>query len=231
MPGSVKVPSRLQKSIMISAILVSVLAPVRAALAQPTLPWVAEDVCPGERCQFGTRTVLEPVEFRAAPSDSAPVIGRLHSGDAVSIETGQMHVSKPGRAVAEDSVKVFAADGATRWVPPGDTLFVLHYSSEGLFKIWYQQSMFQVFWFWDDPMMGAPHAEGPQGSLVERGQREWWLQVRGRGGVGWFKHRPGALGPLEAGTSANKTATASRLCRSGLRHGPLGAGSSVAAER
>ncbi len=143
--------------------------------AGPALPFVVDNVCPGEGCVFGTWLACGPVPGYAEAGDRATEVFRLSRDESFTVRTGQMWVAVPGLVVVREAIP-----NSSRQVEPtvfaaGDTVYVLHYVGEGFYNVWYQGVEVEAEAFWTEAVGAAePTARG---MLLRERTTEYWVEA------------------------------------------------------
>ena len=86
-------------------------------------------------------------------------------------------------AVARDSVRMYAEDGAGRLAAAGDTLLILDKVGEGFRRVWLDGAVLQT-----DAVSGlVPEGGVPAADILVEPRQEWWVRIRtGDGRTGWL---------------------------------------------
>jgi hypothetical protein len=158
----------------------------RRASDAPPVPYEDPGACPFEGCTYREWTTNAAVDIRADRRAGAPVAFRLGAGEKIAAVTGVVVTIKPGRAQFREAVTLDTSDGRVD-VTPEDTLYLLTYLGEGNFKVWLR-GRFYAYVDGADFMNGAcdRFPDRCRGSIVEKAQSEWWVQIRNKAGrVGW----------------------------------------------
>jgi hypothetical protein len=162
------------------------------AMAPPRVPaeplphsYVARDACPFECCTYGTWVPRRPLRVYARERDTTRVTFILAVGDSFQAVTGNVHVLRPGIAVAR---RAFSLEGTDR-VAPGDRIYLLDSAGEGAQHVWYRG---RFLWTSDEYFYFATDVPKSDPARVTRLLRdvesEWWVQVRARDGRrGWLR--------------------------------------------
>ena len=158
------------------------------ASSSPPIPFEDAGACPFEGCVYGDWKAIEDVDVHAERRDDAPVVFKVRSGEGVKAVTGIVIITKPGRAVFDRRQRLTTSSG-TIDLMPGQTLFLLTYQGEGFTKAWYGGKVYTDV---DTAsFMNAMCTTKPEqctGKVVEKPQREWWIQIRNaEGQTGWTR--------------------------------------------
>jgi hypothetical protein len=150
----------------------------------PKTPYESHGVCPFECCTYRTWTVNADTNLLVDRRDGAVVAVRVCRGQQVQGLTGVVVTTKLGRAVARTSVML----GDER-VRTEDSMHVLHYMGEGVWRYWLRGRFGEAF---------IPSTEECRGrlrersecdiQLVEKPETTWWARIRaGNGREGWTR--------------------------------------------
>lgn len=160
--------------------------PPATSNGSPPSPWIERDGCPFECCVYGQWETVTEVTVFAEEGDTSAVAFVIPAGQRFTAETGNVHVLRPGVAVATDTITL-AADpaGPALRLEPGDTVHVLGHQGEGVFEMWRDGTVYTGEAFWAMmPLSGRPAA----GRLVSDPATEWWVRVSESGGRrGWIE--------------------------------------------
>ncbi len=165
-------------------------------LGEPPMPFADWGACPFEGCQYGEWTALSeivalkdpPFPSQPGPHNTAEAF-KVARGEKVFAATGVMFFTKPGRVRVDKPLRARLDSGRfpinSQEVPlsPGDIVYLLTPQGEGWVLAWFKG----VFIDYDASSLenGGCSADCA-GELLERGQSEWWIQLRSsRGEIGW----------------------------------------------
>jgi hypothetical protein len=172
-------------------VVVALLAVAAVSWAQPVprggppVPYEDAGVCPYEGCIYGEWTAQQPVVVRRERRRSSPVAFRLPRGATVDAMTGVVVTLKAGRVQFRVAHEMDSRSGRLRMVP-GQTLYLLTYQGEGYTKAWFDGRLYDQLD--GSAFFNAACDRDPSrcaGRIVEQPVREWWVQVRNAGRVGW----------------------------------------------
>ena len=151
----------------------------------PPIPYEDPGACPFEGCVYREWQATDTVVVRRTRSTDAPIVFRVRKGETVTALTGVVVTISPGRVRFRERVDLSSLSGAVR-VEPGDTLYILTYQGEGFTKAWFKGRLYDEL---DGGMEFFRCDSEPNscvGTIVERPQRVWWVQVRNaKGQTGW----------------------------------------------
>lgn len=146
-------------------------------------PYVDRGVCPFECCVYGEWTAREPLRVYSAERDTSNVAFTLAAGETFEGVTGNVYVDPVGVAVVTDTV-TYGPDDARAQLLPGDTLYVLSHLGEGVFNMWHDGEVKEIYAFWGGSTL---EPGGAKGRLLREPETEWWAQVRNEAGeTGWL---------------------------------------------
>ena len=152
----------------------------------PPLPFEDYGACPFELCSYGAWTARETSAVRRDRRRESPVAFRIARGETVTALTGVVVTRKAGRVQFRIPHEMNSTSGIVR-VEPGQTLYLLTYLGEGFTKAWFNGRLYDDLdgsEFFDAACEDDPRRCA--GTIVEKPQREWWVQVRdATGRVGW----------------------------------------------
>jgi len=153
----------------------------------PPLPFEDVGACPFEGCVYREWVANNIVALRVERRAGSSVAYTVKKGERVSALTGVVVTIKAGRVRFRETVNLGSASG-TLHIEAGQTLFLLTYRGEGFTKAWFQGRLYEEV----DGAMAFFNAlcdKDPSrctGTIVERPQSVWWVQIRNtRGQVGW----------------------------------------------
>lgn len=153
---------------------------VAAGLPQP---YVDRGVCPFECCVYREWLAREPLRVYRSERDTSEVAFTLAAGEEFEGITGNVYVDPVGIAVVTDTV-TYGPDEAREQLLPGDTLYVLSHLGEGVFNMWHDGEIKEIYAFWGESGL---EPGGPKGKLLREPETEWWAQVRNQEGeTGWI---------------------------------------------
>ena len=149
--------------------------------AQPR--FVDKGACPGEGCGYGETWIpRSPVSLRARPSEDSAVLAVLEAGAEVMTIGGEVHTTPSLFHVARQH-------GVFR---PGDEIWVYTYLGEGYFRVLHNGELKEAdlgFSPWGGTA-GRRCEASPRcwGTLEASLDFDWWVELRGPGGViGWTR--------------------------------------------
>ncbi len=68
---------------------------------------------------------------------------------------------------------------------PGDTAYILSYTGEGFYNVWYRNQQLNLQRFWDDPRFGIDTAADAR--LVQWPGMTWWVRLTNSANkTGWL---------------------------------------------
>lgn len=153
------------KNILCSIMICSTVG-VNEFFAQPTLkiPFIQKNVCPFEfGCDFSLWISKSKIMVFRFAGDTSKISFTLNPNDTFTVHAANMHIEKPGIVLVTKPIESFQV---------GDTVFVLSYTGEGMYDVWYRGEIYNRERFWD--YEDLPQFEG---LLVCRPRMSWWLMV------------------------------------------------------
>ena len=124
--------------------------------------------------------------IRVERRTGARVAFQLKKGEKVTAVNGVVVTIRAGRVEFSQPQDIDTADGRIR-VAPGQTLYLLTYEGEGYTKAWFNGRLYRSVdtqHFYNGVCDFNPGR--CTGKIVEKGQVEWWVQIRNATGrVGW----------------------------------------------
>jgi hypothetical protein len=140
----------------------------------PPDPFVSENSCPHECCQFGEWTAKKDVVLFDAAKGSKPA-GAVRAGEKVEALEGDSYV-RPGAAVVLRDYEKFRKD---------DLLFMLAYFGEGQVSYWYHGHVGAETIGTAEWKCMSDH-DGCWAEYLDDSHSEWWVKMKlPDGGVGW----------------------------------------------
>jgi hypothetical protein len=176
--------------------------PVRFdATGRPIVPTVLSGDCEGEDCEYAfPAAVCRPVDLRAAPTESAPVIGHLASRDTVQVKR-DLHVKTVGVVVLKKTFVLDRDIGDIEEPTPqprsdtvrfaqGDSIYLIRYLSLGMWRWAHRGRQHDSHEFWSALPGRDQRPERNDSSLAaarsEPIREDWWHVRSGRGAEGWW---------------------------------------------
>ena len=163
-----------------NAVLVLFVAIPTSVLSQaqtpPEVPFVEEGVCPFEYgCNFSCITTKDPLTIYSNEGDTAHIAFVVAPGDTLyPTYIMNMYIERLGKAVVTKPIEGFNVQ---------DTFYVLSYTGEGTWDIWYKGNILNVEGFWD--VEDLPQF---QARLLIEPLMSWWLFIRtNHGREGWLR--------------------------------------------
>ena len=191
------------RSALVCGLLIAGAAHVGAQSAPP-MPQRLVDYCEGESCQYGCRAIVQrPLALRSADSRTAPISAQLRVGDTVVISTGNLWLLEPGLVLVVRDTVLKTDDGAPRTdtlaLVRGDSVHVLEYHELGYWAWWARGRRYSGFEFWSGERRTALGSDRDSlaAVLVRDSRIEYWFQLRGSRGTGWWLAVPGYVSLLD----------------------------------
>lgn len=146
-------------------------------------PYVDRGVCPFECCMYRDWLARESLRVYRSERDTSEVAFTLAEGETFEGMTGNVYVDPVGVAVVTDTV-TYGPNEAREQLLPGDTLYVLSPLGEGVFNMWHDGEVKEIYAFWGETGL---EPGGVKGRLLREPKLEWWAHVRNREGqTGWI---------------------------------------------
>jgi hypothetical protein len=141
----------------------------------PLTPVIQRNICPFEfGCDFGKWITKSKLTIYNNEGDTARVAFVMRPNDAFIAHRANMHIERLGVVVVTKPVEGFQTS---------DTVYVLSYTGEGFYDIWYHGNISNVEAFWSDEPL--PQF---QGLLMVPPQMSWWVFVEyGNSKKGWIR--------------------------------------------
>jgi hypothetical protein len=159
-----------------------------ARLPGPPVPYEDVGACPFEGCVYREWIANARVDVRSGRKPDDPIVFTLRRGDRVQAVTGIVITVKPGRVQFKAPVDLATSAGPVH-VQPGETLYLLTYHGEGETTAWFKGRLYDRLD--GTEFFNALCEDRPascNGSILERPQRVWWVQLRSlRGVTGWTR--------------------------------------------
>lgn len=157
-----------------------------ASISANSQVFVDSGACPFECCKYGTWTAIEPVPAFLSPGNNDSLTCMISAGESFHAITGEAHVM-PVNFLFETQVDNFNF---------GDTISLLNYLGEGVFKA--KTKMGQVisieldFSPYEKPKNGK---ESKLGRLLQPYTFQWWVKIKCQNGkFGWIDARQNISG-------------------------------------
>ncbi|HYW74184.1 MAG TPA: hypothetical protein VE961_24385 [Pyrinomonadaceae bacterium] len=154
----------------------------------PPTPYLDHGACPFECCTYRRWTVEKDTVIYRQRSTSAGVAFRLKRGDHVTGVTGVVVTLKPGPVIVKKA-RTIGEDRKVR-VKPGDILYLLHYSGEGIYKLWFRGRTYEAEMPTAPGLITNEPLEQREEFLHVESEPNyvWWVKVKNRRGqTGWTK--------------------------------------------
>ena len=161
-------------------------APARADDAPPPAPVLVPDVCPLDRCAFGTWTATKPLTAYAAQGQATKVAFTLKPGQRFLALKGNVHTFKPAKLrIHETFTWPPGSKNPFERYTAGSVMWVLAPRGDKYLDVWYRgrrrgirAAVGKGRWF----MPGRDLAQE-----LEAGDWTWWVEVEGPGKKrGWL---------------------------------------------
>jgi len=154
----------------------------------PFAPIRIEGACPFECCTYGDWKATGETTLYEEPDPRSPQ-RTVRAGTRLEAVSGFVLLTEIGVAVARDSVRMYAEDGAGRLAAAGDTLLILDKVGEGFRRVWLDGAVLQT-----DAVSGlVPEGGVPAADILVEPRQEWWVRVGtadGRAGWLWMDRTP-----------------------------------------
>lgn len=172
-----------------------------------SLPRVTRTGCDETGCEHARPAVAcRELVLHATDSDHAAVLGRIASGDSLTIMTANLHIVAPGKVFFRNNYAItekYHGDGASQHEPrpdtvrfaAGDTLYVFEQHEEGFVTWWYRGMLGHGVPFWDT--LEAVEIS-PQRTVF------WYKTTKSDGMTGWWKGRGTEVAGVGRGCDVRK---------------------------
>jgi hypothetical protein len=164
-------------------------APTAVALSPatssvPPNPYLDWGACPFECCVYGKWRVLRRTTVLTRRQTGAPKAFQLEAGEEVTVSTGVVVTTRPGRIKVLQPVILGEAPNPVS-LKPGDLIYILHYKGEGYDLLWFNGHTFGDQIHMD--RLGPIQINGADAlQVLELPTTDWWVKVtNGVGQVGW----------------------------------------------
>jgi hypothetical protein len=159
------------------AVLACLLSGSLIAQQIPLTPVIQRNICPFEfGCDFGKWVTKSKLTVYTNEGDTSHVAFVIQPNDAFIAHGANMHIERLGVVVVTKAVEDFQN---------GDTVYVLSYTGEGFYDIWYHGRISNVEVFWSDEPLSQF-----EGLLMVPPQMSWWVFVEyGNSKKGWIRLR------------------------------------------
>jgi hypothetical protein len=167
---------------------------------QLPIPRIVKDFCPGEDCGYPRELIAcRQLVLYSSDSIGAAQVGHANARDTITVETGNLHISAPGRVVfTRDYAITDRFDGEGSPIGPrrdttarfaaGDTLYLLENEFPGLVTWWYRGKLGRGFRFW--AKRGAEESNDSASVAIQVSEKTavfWYRVETPRGARGWWK--------------------------------------------
>jgi hypothetical protein len=140
-------------------------------------PFIENDICPGEGCQFGPWKIKSFMKAYLSRGDSTRIAFSLHPNEEITAIKGDVIILKPGLVLINRTTDDFHVN---------DTAFLLSYISEGVYDAWYGGKILEIT------------SGDPAFTFLREATTEWWVYIKNRQGkFGWLKVNDGDLQNIE----------------------------------
>ncbi len=147
------------------------------AQSPPLAPIVEKGICPYEfGCDYIKWVAKVTKRLFKNDGDSASVAFTMSPGDSLTFNYGNMHI---------DQIGIVHIVRMNDKYPVGDTIYVLSYTGEGSFDIWYKGTIHNVEEFWSDDAF--PDTAYYYAGLLAEPSMTWWVSLTNSSGItGWL---------------------------------------------
>ena len=144
----------------------------------PKVPLVEEGVCPFEYgCDFDMWTTSSPLSIFKIEGDTSKVLFNTSKLDTLYPLLMNMHIERAGIAVMKQKHDYYSFS-------PSDSLYILSYTGEGFYNIWYKNKKMNVEGIWHEEDLPQYEAK-----LIVAPIMDWWVNVDTKKGPGWLRLR------------------------------------------
>jgi len=144
----------------------------------PKVPYIQNNVCPFECCQYGKWTAKYPLKAYKREGDTTAIAFKIKKDEQFTAIRGNVHIVTLGVVVITESFNTYTK---------GDKVFVLSYKGEGFYDIWHKGNVLhdiEGFWSNDSSMPSG------KGALKQSPVMVWWVLIQNKDGKqGWLSLR------------------------------------------
>ncbi len=142
---------------------------------KPNVPYIQNNVCPFECCQYGKWIAKSRLKAYKTEGDSSTIAFTIKPGEQFTAIKGNVHVVKLGIVVITESFDIFSK---------GDNVFVLSYKGEGFYDVWYKGKVLKdIEQFWPDELS----KQTGKSRSKQLPEMIWWVLVKNEAGKqGWL---------------------------------------------
>lgn len=161
------------KNIILLVALICFLSAIsNAQNERPKVPYIQNDICPFECCQYGTWVAKSHLKAYKKEGDNTAIAFTIKPGENFSAIRGNVHIIKLGIIVINKTANTFNK---------GDKVYILSYRGEGTYDLWYKGKIL-------DLNLDSMDKIWANGTLIQSPEFVWWVLVKNKvGKQGWLK--------------------------------------------
>lgn len=148
------------------------------SIGEPNLPVATENVCPFEGCSFREWTVEKDTALYSSWKDDRKQVAELKGGEKVQGLDGVYITRQPDRFLVTQPIPGLS-------LRTGDVILEYAERGEGYADVWMNGKWYRDF-DWGQGDDDAYHFTEDNLTLIRKGVKEWWVEVRTATGLtGW----------------------------------------------
>lgn len=151
-----------------------------AKIDKPPMPYRDYGACPFECCTYRDWIAKEDIAILQDMREDSPVAFQVQKDEKVTAETGVVVTTKLGSAKIKKSVE----DGNIH-IAEGTIVYLLSYSGEGFWKVWYRDKIVSL-------------QEGTDFEMINKPETIWWVKIRNNAGQSGWSNQPDNFGNKDA---------------------------------
>lgn len=155
----------------------------------PSMPYVAQDACTFECCQYGAWRATAATAAVASTANGSKTVFTVKPGDMILAQRGIVITTEPGVTRVVRAVTLGYSDGGKEpelSLKPGDALITLYPMGEAYDRFWYKGRLYADQLDMPEDAFGNVPFSGLL-KIESRPTFVWWVQVRNeQGTVGWI---------------------------------------------
>lgn len=156
--------------------------------AEPPIPYIIKNACPGEGCNFGKKVAQRSIDVYGKEGDASEIVFALKPYDTYVAMSGDVYITRAGVVKVTAPVVLYGETQPT--FNPDDTAYLLLEYGEGRADVWFKGRTYEnIDEFWSIP---GDAGSGYKGYLTMGPQSSWWVYVRNEDGrTGWIREQLG----------------------------------------